>query len=161
MKLKNYATLLFLILLSTTLSCSKDDESVEPCHATQITIKINGELHTFTPAGRGIDIIWETGGYDLMLRFYGSIDRANENLGLDMIYKKTGYNVIDKLRLTLDDGEHVGVYNLVNDDFESDVIINRSECFYATFSGKINDDGEELIITDGIISYEYDEPFSE
>ncbi|MBY8962870.1 hypothetical protein KJK34_08925 [Flavobacterium sp. D11R37] len=121
-------------------------------------MKINGELKTFTTGGREISIIWGTGQYDLSLLFYGS---TQGTLRLEMIYKETGNNVIDLLKLGNFDEAHTGMYELVNDDFESNVLVNRSECFYATFSGKINANGEELIITEGVISYEYDEPFDE
>jgi hypothetical protein len=49
----------------------------------------------------------------------------------------------------------------VNSDFQSDVIINRNTCFYATFSAKLNDGNQEVIITDGKISYTYENPFKD
>ena len=78
-----------------------------------------------------------------------------------MPYKKTGHNVIDELLfIQYKDGNYIEG-DLVNNDFHSDVMINRSTCFYATFSGKIDNDEEQIVITDGKLSWEYDEPFDE
>ncbi len=158
MKLKIAIRALLLCVFSGAIfSCSEDD-SPPSCRATEISMKINGELHTFTTAGRGIDIIWETGQYDFDLDFYGD---PEDYLSLNMLYKKTGHNVIDELTLSRFDEAHNGEYSLISDDFDSHVRINRSSCFYATFSGKFMADGEEMTVTDGIISWEYDEPFDE
>lgn len=160
MKRKCTLWIMSMFFVSTTLlSCSEDDQA-EACRDTEISMKINGELHTYHNSGTGIDMIWGTGGHELTL-WFDRAGSASENMILKMRYKKTGHNVIDALMLDRFDANHTGGYNLINDDFKTYVKINRPTCFYATFSGKFIADGEEMTVTDGIISVTYDEPFSE
>jgi len=154
---KNLVLFLFAFAM---LSCSDDDNEL-PCEATEISMKINGVLHTFDPLGYGIDMI--EGGHRLQLNFYRNTPEpfTERNLVLAMLYKQTGHNVVDELLLSgVINGDYVET-DLVNADFTSDVFINRATCFYATFSGKIVQGGETLTITDGKISYQYEDPFDE
>lgn len=150
--------LLFLFFPILFLSCS-DDDSPRPCEVTEISMKVNGELQIFESIGRGIDL--RPNGYVLQLNFYRNSEDVEQNLVLRMPYKKTSHNVIDELLFTqFKDGDYIEG-DLVNNDFHSKVLINRSTCFYATFSGQLDNDGEQIVITDGKLSWEYDEPFDE
>ncbi|MGQ2983395.1 hypothetical protein [Flavobacterium sp.] len=153
-------TLLVCIIGSLSLSCSEDDGGTLSCRTAEVSMKINGELHTYINSGYGIDMIWGTNGHELTLWF----DRdgmPNENMILTMRYKKTGHNVIDALSFDHFDENHTGEYNLINENIDTHVKINRHTCFYATFSGTFMAGGEEMTVTDGIISVVYDDPLSQ
>ena len=157
--LKIYLLSFFSCLLLQ--SCDKDDK-VPDCIATNVSMIVNGELQTFQALGRGIDLTND--GYVLSL----NLDRRNNEILLreqtfyiQLPYKKTGKNIIKNC----DYHQYVNGISLdgdlVNSDFQSDVIINRNTCFYATFSAKLKDGNKEVIITDGKISYTYENPFED
>lgn len=157
--MKYYIVLFFSCL--SFFSCDKNEN--EPnCIPTNVSMSVNGELQTFQALGRGINIT--NNGYVLSL----NLDRRNNEIPLreqtfyiQLPYKKTGKNIIKScdyhqyINGILLDGD------LVNSDFKSDVIVNRNTCFYATFSGKLIDGNKEVTITDGKISYTYENPFNE
>lgn len=158
MKIQN---LFFSLLVIVAFSCNKDDnkEDILNCQPTNISMVVNGQPQTFQALGYGIDLRSE--GYVLHLN---GDRRSNDPLreqGIAVIlpYKKTGKNVIEKFLY------HQYINNVSFDgdftdgEFQCDVKINRNSCFYATFSGKLSDGKQEVIITDGIISYQYNDPF--
>jgi len=156
--------LFFLLLVMATFSCNRDNDNQEEnlnCKPTSISMVVNGKPHTFQAIGYGIDLRSE--GYVLHLNGDKRSNNPLSEQGIAVIlpYKKTGKNVIDKFIY------HQYVNNVSFDGdftdgvFQSNVIINRNSCFYATFSGKLNDGKQEIIITDGIISYQYEDPFDD
>ena len=150
----------FVLLVFTTFSCNKDDgDAPLNCKPTNISMVVNGKPQTFQAIGYGIDL-WPQ-GYVLHLN---ADRRSNDPLreqGIAIVlpYKKTGKNVIDKF-LYHQYIDNVSFYGDFTDGvFQCDVKINRNSCFYATFSGKLSDGNQEITITDGIISYQYEDPF--
>lgn len=166
MKMRSVLPILLLCIFSVVIfSCSDDDKS-ESCRATEISMKVNGELRKYVVAGWEINMTPDSdGGFhqQLGLQFYRDLNGtfSEEYLTLSMRYKRTGHNKIETMTLSRFDDEHTGEYSIVNDDFHDNVRVNRSTCFYATFSGKFIADGEEIVITEGEISEEYEEPFDE
>ncbi|MDR6763879.1 hypothetical protein J2Y38_004103 [Flavobacterium sp. 2755] len=159
MKIQN---LFFSLLAIVAFSCNKDDDNKEralDCQPTNISMKINGELQTFQAIGYGIDLISE--GYVLHLN---GARRSNDPLkeqGIAIIlpYKKTGQNVIKNFFYHQYINEVSFDGDFTEGEFQCNVKINRKSCFLATFSGKLSDGKQEVIITDGIISYQYEDPF--
>lgn len=157
-KIKN---LTVLLIVFACFSCNKDENEPD-CHATNVSMLVNGELQTFQAQGRGIDLT--NNGYILSLnldRRDNDVQLREQTFYIQLPYKKTGKNIIQKCLyhqyingIPLDG-------DLVNSDFKSEVIMNRSTCFYATFSGKLNDGNQEVIITDGVVSYQYETPFNQ
>ncbi|CAM3610118.1 Lipoprotein [Flavobacterium chungbukense] len=158
MKIQN---LLFLLLVIVTFSCNKDEnrEEVLNCKPTSISMVVNGKPQTFQALGYGIDLRSE--GYELHLNGDRRSNDPFREQGIAVIlpYKKTGKNIIQKFlyHQYIDNVSFDG--DFIKGEFECDVIINRNSCFYATFSGKLNDGNQEVMITDGIISYQYDDAF--
>ncbi|RZJ50155.1 MAG: hypothetical protein EOO44_16935 [Flavobacterium sp.] len=152
----------FSILVITVFSCNKDDDNHKDkldCKPTTISMVVNGKPQTFQALGYGIDL--SSKGYVLHLN---GDQRSNDPLqerGIAVIlpYKKTGKNIIDEFNYH----QYINSVSFDGDFtdgiFECNVIINRNSCFYATFSGTLNDGKQEIIITDGIISYQYNDPF--
>ena len=153
--------LLSLFIVVITFSCDKDSENKDDmnCQPTSVSMVVNGQPQTLQAIGYGIDLTSK--GYVLHL----NIDkRSNDPLreqGVAIIlpYKKTGKNVIEKFlyHQYINNVSFDG--NFIDGEFECNVKINRKSCFFATFSGKLNDGKQEVIITDGIISYQYSDPF--
>lgn len=153
----------FSLLVILTFSCNKDDDNHEDilnCQPTNISMVVNGKPQTFQALGYGIDLMSE--GYVLHLNGDRRSNDPFREQGIAVIlpYKKTGKNVIKEFiyHQYIDNVSFDG--DFTDGEFQCDVIINRNSCFYATFSGKLNDGNQEVIITDGIISYQYNEPFS-
>ena len=151
---------LLSILLITCLSCSNEAESPK-CEITSITMKIDGQLQSFEPTGYGIDLTDD--GHRLSIWFgrYNTNPLREQNFLLTMRYKKTGANKIESLIYSENQLGSSVSGNLVNENFVSNVRINRSSCFVATFSGKINSGNQEVNFTDAKVSYEYEEPLGE
>lgn len=159
MKLKFFCFAAILLLSGFSISCSGDDDKAIPCPVTETYFSVDGELKTFSNSGTGLDMIWGTNGHELTLDFTET--GGGKHLILKIRYKKTGHNVIDELLMSqYSNGPYMN-YNLVNEDFECHVQINRPSCFYATFSGSYIEGGEKKYITNGVISVEYDEPFDQ
>ena len=120
---------------------------------------INGEFQTFFAFGRGIDL--RDDGYELQLNLDRGIAEPYSEQGIAVIlpYKKTGENIIEQFIYhqyrdgVLFDGD------FLNGEFQSNVITNTNKCFYATFSGKLSNGTQEIIITDGKLSFTYNQPF--
>lgn len=159
-KLPLFRILLFLLTLGLT-SCSKDDDSQQVCMETSVTMTVNGELQEFQALGRGIDL--RQNGYLLQLNLdRRSTDRSREQtMVIRLPYKKTGENIIEEFlyRQYINGISFSG--DLINEDFQSHVTTNTRNCFYATFSGKISDGNQEVIFSDGIVSFKYEPPFDE
>ncbi|RZK04901.1 MAG: hypothetical protein EOO46_16245 [Flavobacterium sp.] len=162
MKTKSHFLLILFVSISFILSsCSDDDAPEIPCSPTKLTMKVNGEASEQVAGGRGIDWHWTRKIHILHLNFYTDIHTQGlSSLSISLPFKKTGKNIIEQFGFNeIVDGEFV-FRNLIGEDFETEVIINRSTCFYATFSGKFVLNGQEIEITDGIVSYEYEEPMN-
>jgi hypothetical protein len=156
-KLLNTTALLILTILGL-VSCSNDDEQV--CMVTNITMTINGETQSFQAYGRGISL--RQNGYELELNLSRRVGTFSEqDVLLVLPYKKTGNNVIEHFFYSHNINNTTFEGDFMDGEFQSKVLTNTSNCFYATFSGKLNDNNQEIIITDGILSYEYEESFDE
>lgn len=149
-----------MLLLATGMpllvSCSKDD-ATPACKPTNVTMKVNGELQSFQATGRGYDF----GTLSIVLdrRSANSNPFWEQGVSIELPYKKTGDNLIAHFY-------YHQYFNRVGFDgdfadgtFTSKVLVNTNTCFYAEFSGKLSDGNQEVIITEGKLSYTYEEPF--
>ena len=158
--MKNFLsiTLLCIFLSVNFYSCSDDDKEIV-CSQTNVTITINDEVKNFQAIGRGIDL--RANGYELQINLYRSESDPfiEESISIKLPYKRTGENIIEQFQYN----QYMnGVFfsgDFLNGEFQSNVISNTNKCFSATFSGVLSDDNQEVIITDGQITYQYDEPF--
>lgn len=163
MKIKNLPVIVLLLVLLTLVltSCSNDDDSEQVCMETNVIMTVNGELQTFEALGRGIDL--RQNGYLLQLNLYrrGNDPFREQSIVIKLPYKKTGENILEQFlyRQYIDNTLFEG--DFLNGEFESNVITNSRNCFYATFSGKLSDGNQEVIITDGTVSFKYEPPFDE
>lgn len=156
--------ILFLSAIITFSSCNKDDgdkDETASCQETEITMKVNGELLTFYAYGRGLDL--RADDYELSLNF--GRDQQNpveeQRLNLYLPYKATGENIIEQFQYSQYINKTFFSGDFVNGELQSKVITNTENCFRMTFSGKLSDGTQEVVITEGKISYTYDEPFDE
>lgn len=159
MKKITFKTILTLLIVSL-FSCSNDDNE-QVCLETNVTMNVNGESQSFQAIGRGIDL--RENGYQLHL----NLDRRSndpfreQGIAIILPYKKKGKNIIEQFIYH----QYINGISFDGDfldgEFESNVITNTSKCFYATFSGVLNDGNQEVIITNGSLSYEYEESFDE
>lgn len=160
MKKITYKTILTLLIVCL-FSCSNDDDNEQDCMETNVTMNVNGESQSFQAIGRGIDL--RENGYELSLNLDRRSNDPFREQGITIIlpYKKNGENIIEQFiyHQYIDGISFDG--DFLNGEFESNVITNTSKCFSATFSGVLNDGNQEVIITNGNLSYEYEEPFDD
>lgn len=154
--------LLILTSLCTLSSCSKDDET-ETCPQTEnISMKINGELKQFQISGWGIDLNNNKPGHTLSLQLFNGVIQPRQDsysITLKLPYKKTGTNTIEELNYFRVQNASSSEGNFVQGQLQSKVTVNKNTCFSATFSGRAIIDGNEIIITEGIINHVYSDPF--
>ena len=147
--------LLVLGALVLALSCSGDSE--QNCEGTGITMKINGELQDFDCSGYGIDL--DGNGHTLKLWFDRyTAPNTYQNIYIEMRYKKTGQNKIEKFFYSQSGDLSPFSGDFLGGEFQSDIATNRTTCVSGTFSGKLNDGNQEIVITEGVLANEYDEP---
>lgn len=155
-----FSKLFFLVSILTIFSCSKDDDG-QACMQTNTTLTVNGEVQSFQAIGRGISL--RPNGYELSLNFYRNAtdSSGDQNIALILPYKKTGKNSVEHFYYSqyLDQSYFQG--DFTEGDFQINVLKNTSECFYATFSGKLTDGENQITIEQGTISYTYEESFDE
>lgn len=153
---------LLILLMINFMSCSNDDDvNQQICLETNVTIRVDGEVQTFQAIGRGIDL--RENGYELSI----NLDRRSndpfreQGIAIILPYKMTGENIFEQFiyHQYIDSTPFDG--DFLNGEFQSNVITNTNKCFYATFSGKLSDGNQEIIITEGKLSYEYENPFDE
>jgi hypothetical protein len=150
-----------IVLLS---SCSKDDSKSDEnasCQETKITMLVNGESQSFHAYGRGIDI--RSDGYELSLNFGREEQNPyqEQSIVLHLPYKATGQNIIEQFIYSQYKDNTLFRGDFLEGELQSNVITNTKNCFRMTFSGKLSDANQEVVITEGKISYTYEEPFSE
>lgn len=162
-KIKHFVIILInLILLN---SCAKDSEDNrdQPCPKNEIvSMKINGEVRQFEVIGRGIDLDNAGSGHTLHLNLFTGVFSPQQNsyaITLKLPYKGIGNNIIKEIG-------YLRVHNAtsIEGDFlqgqlQSEVKVNSNTCFSATFSGSAIINGNEIIISEGIINHIYDDPF--
>lgn len=150
--------LLLLFICFTFSSCSKDDDEMD-CVETNFSMVVNGEVINFQNLGYGIDWDWENGGHDLQLNYYhNSEEHGEQNVYFMLRHMTAGKNIIEEFHYSAIRDENGESRNLVNEGLQSDIIINRNTCFYATFSGTFNVGDQEIVLGDGKASCIYDEP---
>jgi hypothetical protein len=163
--MKEIRNLLFiftwLILLN---SCSSDDDNSNPCPQSQIiSMKINGELKQFEVNGWGIDLNNDGSGHILSLWLFTGVFQPQQDsyaITLKLPYKNTGTNIIEEFSyFRVQNGTSAESNFVIEGELESNVVVNSNSCFSTTFSGSTIVNGNEIVITDGIVEYVYDEPF--
>ena len=161
MKKLSLKIVLFILILLSFISCSNDDSDQEVCLENKAVMKINGENQTFDVDGYGINA--RENGHVLILNLArrGNNPFREQFIIIRLPFKMTGENIIEQFAYSQNIDNTLFNGNYVNDEFESRVITNTDNCFYATFSGKISDGNQEITITDGLISHEYGTPFDE
>jgi hypothetical protein len=80
---------------------------------------------------------------------------------LHLPYKATGQNIIEQFIYSQYKDNTLFRGDFLEGELQSNVITNTKNCFRMTFSGKLSDANQEVVITEGKISYTYEEPFSE
>lgn len=148
-----------LLLLT---ACSDDD--TQSCPETEIvSMKINGELMQFDVNGRGIDLDSDGSGHTLSLKLSTGVFQPQQNsyaITLKLPYKATGANIIEEFDYFRVQNATSSEIDFVSQgELESSIRVNINSCFSATFSGSAIVNGNEIIITDGIIKHAYDDPF--
>ncbi len=150
-----------LVLFAVTISCSSDDDNETaplPCPVFNVSFIQDGEAVEFTQSGFGLSLRQD--GYDLEL-YFGSTDNSNgvtsRNLSISVTYGATGTNVIDELAYSQNSNTGRISTDLVNESFQTEVLINSDTCFSATFSGSIDLGNEQVVITNGIMNVQYEE----
>lgn len=161
--MKNIICLLLILPNFFILSsCSEDDET-ETCPQTEnISMKINGELKQFEISGWGIDLNNNKPGHTLSIQIFNGVINPRQDsysITLKLPYKKTGTNSIEELNYFRVQNASSYEGNLVLGQLQSEVTVNKNTCFSATFSGRAIIDGNEIIITEGIINHIYKDPF--
>ncbi len=163
--MKEIRNLLFiltgLILLN---SCSSDDDNSNPCPQSEIiSMKINGELKQFEVNGWGIDLDNDGSGHTLSLWLFTGVLQPQQDsyaITLKLPYKNTGTNIIEEfIYFRVQNGTSAESDFVIEGELESNVVVNTNSCFSATFSGSAIVNGNEIVITDGIVEHIYDEPF--
>ncbi len=154
-------SLLVFISLFILNSCSNDDEPSCP-QTENISMKINGEIKQFEVNGWGIDLDNDNSGHTLTLWLETGVFNPQQDsfaITLKLPYKKTGNNIIEEFNYFSAQNATTHQGNFVQGELQSTVTVNKSTCFSATFSGRAIIDGNEIIITEGIINHVYDDPF--
>ncbi len=148
-----------LLILS---SCSKENDTQSCPESEIISMKINGEVKQFEVSGWGIDLDNDNTGHTLMLQLFNGViypQQDSYDITLKLPYKKTGTNIIEEFNYFRVQNVSSAEGNFVLGEFNSRVTVNKNTCFSATFSGRAIIDGNEIIITEGIINHVYSEPF--
>jgi len=153
--------LIFPVFFVLYISCSVD-ENAQNCLETSVTMVVNGEMQTFEANAYGVDLNGNQ-GYTLQINLYRGSNNPFREQGIVILlpYKKTGENVIKNFNYHQYINGVAFNGDFINGEFQSKVITNSNSCFYATFSGKLNDGNQEVIITDGKVSYQYETPFDD
>ena len=156
----------FLLTIFTCLfifnSCSKDDEESKCPEIENISMKINGELKQFQIIGWGIDLNNDGSGHTLSLQIFTGVFNPQQNsydITLKLPYKKTGSNIIEEFNYFRVQNGTSSTVNFVSGEFQSKVTVNKNTCFSGTFSGHAIIDGNEIVITEGILNHVYADPF--
>ena len=160
MKNIQYLFIIFNALLILN-SCSEDDKA-ELCPQNEvITMQINGEVEEFDISGRGIELDTDGSGHTLVLYLFTGVFHPQQDsyaITVKLPYRRTGTNIIEEFSYFRVQNGISEESDFVEGELESEVIINTNSCFRATFSGRSIVDGNEIIISEGIINHIYDEP---
>ena len=141
------------------LACSKKNENQPACQPLKVSMVVNGDLQTFEVLGYGIDLTSKGHVLHLNLDRREYTPLREQTVFMTLPYKKTGKNVIDEFFYRQYINKVTFQGSFLEGEFESNVVTNNKYCIYATFSGKLSDGNQEVIITDGVVSYSYDTPF--
>ncbi|MBW8241586.1 hypothetical protein K1F50_02155 [Muricauda oceani] len=162
---KQLHLLMFFVSLPLLNSCS-DDDSQQPCPETEIaSMEINDELKQFDINGRGIDIDNDGTGHTLSLWLMTGVLQPQQDtyaITIKLPYKQTGINIIEEFNyFRVQNGTSSEIDFIAQGKLESNVKVNTNSCFSATFSGSVVLNGNEIIITEGIVEHVYDDPFDQ
>ncbi|WP_179320108.1 hypothetical protein [Winogradskyella helgolandensis] len=161
MKQIKYALVIFISLLVLN-SCSNDDDVVSCPQTENATMKINGELMDFQIFGRGIDLDNDGSGHTLSLYLSRGVYSPQQDtyaITLKLPFKKTGTNIIEEFNYLRVQNASSSEGDFVQAELQSSVTVNKNTCFSVTFSGSATINGNEVVITDGVINHTYNDPF--
>ncbi|AFL79598.1 hypothetical protein Aeqsu_0066 [Aequorivita sublithincola DSM 14238] len=154
----------FISVIVLFSSCSEDDsknDEIAICQETVVTMIVNGETQTFYAYGRGIGI--RSDGYELIINVGRNVQNplGEQDIAIYLPYKATGKNIIEQFIYSQYKDNIIFRGDFLDGELQSNVLVNTKSCFRMTFSGKLSDGNQEIVITEGKISYMYDESFSE
>lgn len=154
--------LIFISVLLVLNSCSTDSSESKCPEIENISMKINGEFKEFQVIGWGIDLNNDGSSHTLTLQIHTGVfnpEQDSYDITLKLPYKKNGVNLIEEFNYFRVQNGTVSHVNFVTGEFQSKVTVNKNTCFSGTFSGRAVIDGNEIIITEGILNHVYADPF--
>jgi hypothetical protein len=161
--MKNSICSLLLFTSIFIFSACSEDNATQTCPESEtISMKINGELRQFQIVGWGIDLDNDNTGYTLTLQIVSGVfspQQDSYDITLKLPYKKTGTNIMEEFNYFRVQNGSSSEGDFVQGALQSSVTVNKNTCFSATFSGSSIIDGNEIIITEGIINHVYSDPF--
>ena len=153
--------LIATFFIITTIGCSNEATNQNCPDSDYIVAKVNGENLVFSVTGRSIDLNNE-GGHTLKIFLGSGVHypvQDSYDITIQLRYKKTGSNVIDKIIYQrVGDGLNIST-ELDKTQIESRITVNKNTCFSGTFSGSTTVDGNAISIIDGVVEHNYEEPF--
>jgi len=162
--MRNILKILFLTLAPLFFfGCSDDDKKQEEvqqiCYPTNISMIVNGEFIEMAVMGRGLMLT--PNGYILDMNFEYYLAEPNSviHIRIELPYNKTGKDILNIFKFSTSTESGSSSVDLSNGEFTSEVISNNKNCFYCKFSGTLTKNGKTFEISEGVISYTYEEPF--
>ena len=153
---------IIVISLLVLNACSNDSDE-QNCPENEVaSMKINGEEMDFHVSGWGINLDNDGTGHTLEVQLTAgefSTQQDSYSVTLKLPYKKVGNNIIEDIYYLRVQGAASDEGDFLQNELQSKVTVNRNTCISATFSGSAIIDGNEVIISDGIIKHVYADPF--
>ncbi len=156
-----YAVIILTSLLLLN-SCSEDSDEQQCPQNEIVSMKINGEEMQFQVSSWGIDFDNDGTGYTLELQLTSGIfypQQASYSITLRLPYKKIGNNILKEINYLRVQDTISTEGNFIQAELQSKIYVNKNSCISATFSGCTTIDGNEIVISDGIIKHVYYSPF--
>jgi len=160
--MRNIRYILIIFVSQFILNSCSDDDGPDCPASENISMKINGEIKQFVVSGRGIHLDNDNSGHTLSLKISAGVFGPTQDsyaVTLKLPYKKTGVNIIEEFNYFRVQNLSSYEGDFVMGELQSNVTVNKNTCFSATFSGKAIINGNEIIITEGIINHTYADPF--
>lgn len=155
----------YIVLILTSLfinSCSQDSDEQNCPQNEIISMKINGEEMQFVVSGWGIDLDSDGKGHTLQIDLTSGVFYPQQNsyaISLKLPYKKTGNNIVKEITYLRIENTNEAEGSFTKEKLQTKVTVNKNSCFRATFSGSTIINGNQIVITDGILDLVYDNPF--
>lgn len=164
MKKKSFKILSLILICLTFVNCSDDEYNFQvnqnSCRDTEVQMLIDGENYDWTTNTYG----WEESPSDSdnITLFIRGIAENEEglvrNITMRLPYKETGSDVIAHIEYSQTGNGEAFEGDSSEMNLESNVITNTANCFFTTFSTTVTDGNQEIIITNGSLSFDYPEP---